>query len=123
MGTGSSSLKTLAQTIQRANSNVEPVARLQDETGIRLRSITGGGMQKQSGVKQKNGEEKTGKKMKTQKKAEVKKMMMVVMMMMMMTMRKKKNNTEKKKKKNSETGKELQMCMTCDSMQPPGSTY
>ena len=52
--------------------------------------------------------------------------MMVVMTMTMMTMRKKKKKWSKRlkrKKKNLETGKELQMCMTCDSMQPPGSTY
>ena len=124
-GTGSSSLETLAQTIPRANTNVERVTRLHDETGILVRSITGGGMQKHSDGKQKNFGEKTGK-MKTQKKAKVKKMIMVVMMTMM-TMRKKKKKWKKrlkrKKKKYLKTTKELQMCMTCDSMQPPGSTY
>ena len=110
-------MKTLAQTIQRANLYVERVTRLHDETGILVRSITGGGMQKQSNLKQKDFAANPGKK--TQKKAEVKKMMMVMKMKMKMKMKKKK----KMKLKNLKTGKELQMFITCDSMQPPGSTY
>ncbi len=96
--------------------------RLHNETGILARSIAAGGMQKQSDVKQNFGE-KTGKKMKTQKKAEVKKMMMVMMMMITMMIKKKMKMKKNKKWKNLQTGKELHMCMTCDSMQPPGSTY
>lgn len=91
---------------------MERVKRLQNETGILVRSIAAGEMQKQSNVKQKSFGTKTGMK-KTQKKAEVKKMMRMVVMM------KKKN----KKKKNLKTGKELQIYISCDNMQPPGSIY
>lgn len=112
-------MKTLAQTIQRANLYVERVKRLQNETGILVRSIAAGEMQKQSDVKQKSFGTKTGMK-KTQKKAEVKKMMRMVVTMTRMVVTMTKKN---KKKKNLKTGKELQMYISCDNMQPPGSIY